>query len=448
MATMENCHCDVEMENTIKLDCGLKKEEIEEAVRVLLKGLGEDIDRQGLVKTPHRVAKALLDATRGYKENVDDMVQGALFPEAGLNDNYKVGQAGGVGGLVIVRDLDLFSLCESCLLPFHVICHVGYVPSGQRVVGLSKLSRVANIFAKRLQHPQRLANEICTNLQLAINPSGVAVFLECFHIHPPVTESSWSLGTASDGFVKVLVSAGSGVFEDCSNDIWSEFFRLMKYKEGMVDKMTRGMRWCPLTGVETVKCDMVRAVDKIIRLLGEDPSRKELAATPGRFTKWLMNFENCDIKMKLNGFISNKNSDIIVKTNGVAKYNKNNTIHYEMNLPFLSQCEHHLLPFHGVVHIGYFIVEGGSPINRSVVQKIVHFFGFKLQVQERCTKQIAETIASLAGKDVIVVVEASHTCMISRGIEKFGSSTATIAVLGRFSTDNEARALFLESLPT
>ena len=89
----------------------------------------------------------------GYRQKVNDIVQGALFPEAGLDN--RVGHAGGAGGLVIVRDLDLFSYCESCLLPFPVKCHVGYVPSGERVVGLSKLSRVADVFAKRLQERHR-----------------------------------------------------------------------------------------------------------------------------------------------------------------------------------------------------------------------------------------------------------------------------------------------------
>jgi len=113
---------------------------------------------------------------------------------------------------------------------------------------------------------------------------------------------------------------------------------------------------------------------------------------------------------------------------------------FEVNLPFWSQCEHRLLPFYGVVHIGYFLSKG------SILQSIVHFYGFKLQVQERLTKQIAETICPLVGGNVIVVVEASHTCMISRGIEKFGSNTATIAVLGHFSTNLAARTKFLESI--
>ncbi|CAN1269475.1 GTP cyclohydrolase 1 [Linum perenne] len=115
----------------------------------------------------------------GYKQEVKDIVEGALFPEAGLN--AAVGHAGGAGGLVVVRDLDLFSYCESCLLPFQFKCHVGYIPSGQRVVGLSKLSRVADVFAKRLQDPQRLANEICSALHLWIKPADVIVVVEAGH---------------------------------------------------------------------------------------------------------------------------------------------------------------------------------------------------------------------------------------------------------------------------
>jgi GTP cyclohydrolase I len=99
------------------------------------------------------------------------------------------------------------------------------------------------------------------------------------------------------------------------------------------------------------------------------------------------------------------------------------------------------------VHIGYYCAEETTPLSKSLLQSIVHFYGFKLQVQERLTRQIAETVSSLLGGDVMVVVEANHTCMISRGIEKFGSSTATIAVLGRFSTDPAARAMFLKNIP-
>ncbi|RYQ88467.1 hypothetical protein Ahy_B09g095640 isoform B [Arachis hypogaea] len=226
MGCLDEGHFNGELENELSIglgEVGFDEERVAaigDAVKLLLQGLGEDVNREGLRKTPLRVAKALLEGTRGYRQKVNEIVGDALFPEAGL-DNNRIGHAGGAGGLVVVRDLDHFSYCESCLLPFQIKCHVGYVPSGKRVLGLSKLSR-----------------------------------------------------------------------------------------------------------------------------------------------------------------------------------------------------------------------------------SIVHFYGFKLQLQEQLTRQIAETISPLLGGNVIVVVEASHTCMISRGIEKFGSSTSTIAVLGHFSTDRAARAAFLQSIPT
>lgn len=423
----------MELENGVKVGgC------IEDAVKVLLQGLGEDINREGLRKTPLRVAKALREGTRGYREKVEDIVQGALFPEVGLESG--VGQAGGDGGLVVVRDIDLFSYCESCLLPFQIKCCVGYVPSYQRVVGLSKLSRVADVFARRLQHPHRLANEVCSALQHGIKPAGVAVILQCSHIHFPKFESAF-LDSNHQRCINLMVTSRSGVFENDKAGMWSEFLSLVKLRgiklENTHLRDSADQRWCPFQSSSKAgpaDLRMVTAVASIIQSLGEDPLREELIGSPTRFVKWLMNFKTCNLEMKLNGFD--------LKSNGDEEH-----IHSELDLSFCSQCEHHLLPFHGVVHIGYFCDEGANPIGKPVLQSIVHFHGFKLQVQERLTRQIAETVSSLLGGDVMVVVEANHTCMISRGIEKFGSNTATIAVLGRFSTDPAARALFLQRIP-
>ncbi|KAE8692134.1 GTP cyclohydrolase 1 [Hibiscus syriacus] len=440
------CHFCIELENGTEMggnDFGLEKETqtiaIEDAVKVLLQGLGEDINREGIKKTPLRVAKALREGTIGYKQKVKDIVQGALFPEVGLHDG--VGHAGGAGGLVIVRDLDFFSYCESCLLPFQVKCHVGYVPSGERVVGLSKLSRVAGVFAKRLQDPQRLADEICSALHLGINPAGVAVILQCLHIHFPNLDSVCH-DSKHQGWIKVHVSSGSGVFENENSHAWGDFMGLLKFRGVAVEKfptrdsMTKS--WCPSYGSSEIVAanpGMVAAVASILRSLGEDPSRKELVETPCHFVNWLMNFQNTKLEMALNGF-----------TCGECSHN-HQQMHSELNLSFWSQCEHHLLPFHGVVHVGYLCPEGSKPIEKSVVQSIVHYYGFKLQVQERLSRQIAETVSSITGGDAMVVVEAYHTCMISRGIEKFGSNTATVAVTGRFSTDPAARAMFLDIIP-
>ncbi|KAI3994932.1 hypothetical protein MKX01_041341 [Papaver californicum] len=421
---------------------------IKASVKVLLEGLGEDSNREGLIKTPLRVAKALLDGTRGYKQNVKDIVQGALFPEAGLDK--AVGHAGGAGGLVVVRDLNLFSICESCLLPFQVKCHVGYVPSEERVVGLSKLSRVADVFAKRLQSPQRLADEICSGLHNGIRPDGVAVVLQCWHIHSPEVEiscrSPHSSSSKDDmqGWEEILVSSSSGILENQNEDFWVDFVSLLKFRGVDVEKVgtqpSINRYWCPYRPLDAI-CKtksplpaMQNAVSMMIQSLGEDPSRKELVGTPRRFVQWLMNYKKCDLEINM-------------KMNGVGSIHVQDEFRSELNIPMQSLCEHHLLPFHGVVHVGYFHLKGAELIKRSVLQSIVHFFGCKLQVQERLSRQIAETVSSiLGGDDVMVVVEANHICMISRGIEKVGSSTATIAALGRFSNDPKAKATFLNSI--
>ncbi|PON75051.1 GTP cyclohydrolase I [Parasponia andersonii] len=456
MGPLDEGHFNAELENGVPFGCHEMSFEgepetiaIEDAVKALLQGLGEDINREGLRKTPFRVAKALREGTKGYKQKAKDIVQGALFPEVGVDNT--VGQAGGVGGLVVVRDLDLFSYCESCLLPFQVKCHVGYVPSDQRVVGLSKLSRVADVFARRLQEPKRLADEVCLALHYGIKPAGVAIMLQCLHIHFPNLESVF-LDSSHKGWVKLPVCSGSGVFEDKNADAWGDFLSLLKFRGISVNETSMrhssDQSWCPslslASKVEPVNQAMVTAVASILRSLGEDPSRKELIGTPARFVKWLMNFQDTNLEMKLNSFVFGK-TDHLNPDEKVSCEEKQ--MQSELNLPFWSQCEHHLLPFHGVVHIGYMCSGGLNPIGKSLLRSIVHFYGFKLQVQERLTRQIAETVSSFLGGDVIVVVEANHTCMISRGIEKFGSSTATIAVLGRYSTDSAARALFLQGIP-
>ncbi|CAL1412372.1 unnamed protein product [Linum trigynum] len=304
---------------------------------------------------------------------------------------------------------------------FQFKCHVGYIPSGQRVVGSSKLSRVADVFAKRLQDPQRLANEECSALHHWIKPAGIAVVLQCWHMHFPSLES-FLVESNSQGWLRVLVRSGSIA------------------------------SWCPSQSCSSLKVSpngqintgMITAVDSILMSLGEDPSREELVGTPVRFVKWLMNFQNTSFEVKLNGFVYGRGVDSLKANGEPVVYHKQEQLQTEVNLSFWSQCEHHLLPFYGVVHIGYF---GFNLIPKSLLKSIVHFYGFKLQVQERLTRQIAETVSSLVGGDVIVVLEAGHTCMISRSIEKFGSSIATIALLGRFSADPSARAMFLQSLP-
>ncbi|XP_073270497.1 GTP cyclohydrolase 1-like [Primulina huaijiensis] len=458
MGALDEDHYNVQLENGVNLGgcVELDVEEeietvaIEDSVKVLLQGLGEDVNREGLLKTPIRVAKAFREGTKGYKQKVRDIIDGSLFPEAGVEN--RIGHGGGAGGLIIVRDLDLFSYCQSCLLPFQVKCHIGYVASGQRVLGLSKLSRVAGVFAKRLQDPQRLAGDICGALQHGIQPTGVAVVLQCSHIHFPNFDSSLFDPNHQD-WEKMSVKSGSGVFDSEKAAIWTDFLGLLRFRDinddGTHSASSKDKYWCPYqTFSKKLASDstMLGAAASILRSLGENPLREELTETPSCYLKWLMNFKNSDLDLKLNGFVQSKR-DTLTSDVDLSCNEEKHLLCSELNLSLWSLCEHHLLPFHGVVHIGYYGSIRVEPIGKSLLQSIVNFYGFKLQVQERLTRQIAEMVSSFLGEDVMVVVEASHTCMISRGIEKFGSNTATIAVLGRFFTDPTAREKFLQIIP-
>lgn len=142
--------------------------DLEGMVKQFLSGLGEDPSRSGLEETPRRVAKAFTFFTKGYQENIDDLVNGALFPIE-------------YDEMVIVRDIDFFSLCEHHLLPFFGKCHVGYIPDKQ-VVGLSKIPRIVDAFSRRLQVQERLTVQIASTLQEKLNPIGVGVVVEAQHL--------------------------------------------------------------------------------------------------------------------------------------------------------------------------------------------------------------------------------------------------------------------------
>jgi GTP cyclohydrolase I len=140
----------------------------ESAVRQLLTYVGEDLERPGLRDTPRRVAQSLAFLTSGYEINVDDILGRAVFGER-------------YDELVVVRDISFYSLCEHHLLPFFGLAHVGYLPQG-RIIGLSKLPRLVDAFARRLQVQERMTSEIADALQRHLEPRGVAVVLEADHL--------------------------------------------------------------------------------------------------------------------------------------------------------------------------------------------------------------------------------------------------------------------------
>lgn len=186
---------------------------MQDLIRRLLIDLGEDPAREGLVRTPRRVEKALRFLTSGYRANVDDVLNGALF-SVDYNE------------MVIVRDIDFYSLCEHHLLPFFGKCHVAYIPNG-RVIGLSKIPRLVEIFARRLQLQERMTSQIAETIQQKIDPIGVAVVCEGTH-----------LCMAMRGVEKqnsyTITSAMLGAFRDHGRTRM-EFLELLKHRPGGID---------------------------------------------------------------------------------------------------------------------------------------------------------------------------------------------------------------------
>ena len=152
----------------MEFEQGASNPELEELFTDLLKNLGEDPSRQGLVRTPSRAAKAMQFLTRGYHQNVDTILNKAIFDE-----NYDE--------MVIVKDIEFYSLCEHHILPFWGKCHVGYLPRN-RIIGLSKIPRLVDMFSQRLQVQERLTREIAEALETALEPRGVAVVIEGQHM--------------------------------------------------------------------------------------------------------------------------------------------------------------------------------------------------------------------------------------------------------------------------
>ncbi|KAL3688625.1 hypothetical protein R1sor_014934 [Riccia sorocarpa] len=609
------------------------------AVKILLRGIGEDVEREGILKTPLRVAKAFQSFVSGYGLSPETIIGEALFTVAGTDG----GTGGGSGGMVVVRKIDSFALCDTCLLPFRLRSHVAYIPSGQRVVGLSKLPRVVSMLSKRLQNPQKLGNELVQALHESFGPLGVAAAVESWHLEWPGTADRNGGPTGGGcpedrlgfGWVPTTVYAARGKFES-----WDEFLGIVEIDGIEIQKPSLGMinsspgkeKSCPFFPYSgNAECldsiaALTQAVESLVRAEGEEISRKDLELTISRYVNWLVSategrsqelvhgsvkdtdFSSLTLHVNGNGWTSHGRSghvndiqqDVVVgvtsnqcgysnglvyagpngvvnghsngvhyvgaiecnnghsngvshgvtdgevtavesseehniighlkvngfvngyrnsmshgssgatngfggtgdvcngihhgEPNGISNGYSNGTVHtvpsnilgdyskekirtsangvnsssngclhfeiprvpslddragsiasFELDLPLSSLCEHHLLPFSGVAHVGY--LGGKGKLERLLVLKIVRMFSRRLQVQERLTRQIAESIASLADFPwIMVVVEANHMCIVSRGAEKLGSTTATVATVGKLANDGALRAAFLKTI--
>src|SRR4026208_232466 len=175
-------------------------------IRSILTELGEDTSRDGLVKTPERVDRSLRYLTSGYLKNADELLNGALFDVA-------------YDEMVIVKDIEVFSLCEHHMLPFFGKCHVAYIPNG-KVIGLSKIPRLVDMYARRLQVQERLTTQIAETINEKIHPKGVAVVIEAKHLCMIMRGVEKQNSTA-------VTSSMLGVFKDNQNTS-SEFLHLVQ----------------------------------------------------------------------------------------------------------------------------------------------------------------------------------------------------------------------------
>lgn len=180
--------------------------ESHEMVRALLRQLGEDPEREGLQRTPERFLKALEYLTSGYRADVESILSQALFTV-----DYDE--------MVIVRDIEVFSLCEHHLLPFYGRCHVAYLPQG-KVVGLSKIPRLVDVFARRLQVQERLTTQIAETLSQYIHPAGVGVVIEARHL-------CMMMRGVEKQHSSAVTSHMMGQFRDCA-ETRNEFLSLIR----------------------------------------------------------------------------------------------------------------------------------------------------------------------------------------------------------------------------
>jgi GTP cyclohydrolase I len=187
----------------------MNEKRVAELIKELLKEIGEDPDREGLLATPQRVAKSWAFLTSGYHKNMDEIINNAVFESEANN-------------MIIARDIEVYSLCEHHMLPFFGRCHIGYV-ARKHVIGVSKLARITDFYSRRLQIQERLTSQIARAVKDAVNAIGVGVVMECRHL------CMMMRGVEKQNSIMTTSSVLGELHSDASTR--SEFLNLLKGKD-------------------------------------------------------------------------------------------------------------------------------------------------------------------------------------------------------------------------
>lgn len=412
-----------------------------------------------------RVAKAWLDMV-GYGDSrgpsLDSLSRQAfgraLFKESILNTSPD--------GLIMVRDIPLAALSQENLLPFYGRCHIGYIPSNGRILGLSKLARVTRYLSMRIQTPQRLANDLMDAVARETGAKGVAVVVE-----------TTVLGNL-DEFEKVQCTASCGCFveNDASNGSLPCLNELMlllgvSSRTGRPLKKASVIENCDTSSLNLLSdpndprvSRMANAVETLLTEVGVNVSNDSLLRKAARrYVAWLISathgykvgtfsdrlvrgmdlgpptpdnltgdstdssLEDVDTDMDTGACCVNIRAD---RCQGSVMLTERLEV---FTACFTSQCEHHLLPFHGTIKLVVLIRE--SLASWKDMEAMFSFFvtkySHRLQVQERLTQQIADAVFGAFGvPSLLVVCESTHMCMVARGVEVHSSQTLTTGVRG------------------
>ena len=453
-----------------------RRARVEECVRDILHGLGEDVAREGLLDTPKRVAKALTFAMRGYGASATAALGTALFHEENLaSANASVSEsadalANGTHDIVLVRDIPVFSTCAKTFMPFYGVIHVGYVPKDGVIVGLSKLARVAEVYARRLQTPSALTMDVAQALHDVASPLGVGVAFTGMQLGPFAPR-------------RLEGRASTGCFAT-TNSVWWHEFQAMVALGGEPSDLSRGV-WGDMCGVcdgganadaafvvntasasdgaeAAVDATATQAANDtnetvyngVLRLLCTlDLNTRVQEATGGKMTAedTARRFSSLLAAMRSGNLVPFSRIEESARgdardASSMENVSVDGEVRVMSDLHMSTVCEHHLLPFHGTVSVAYCSTTAVT-LSRDTLQALVSRHSRRLQVQERLTRDVAEEIYALTGGvGVMVAARAAHLCMVSRGVEKPGSSTCTVTKLGRFACEPKLRSEVWERL--